>query len=135
MPMKFGKTVTPDTATSRDDMVDAPSVSEGTLERLRAAQADIREEYLAERGSLDHRVFRREGQHPGYTASFRNVARPRPERSQAPVHVLCNDTLVESPVLMAYIDKMLDRLQTAADNLQLPIKVMKTRPYQTRRSG
>jgi DNA sulfur modification protein DndC len=42
--------------------------------------------------------------------------------------VLCNDTLVESPILMAYVDRMLARLQDAAESLQLPITVVKTIP-------
>jgi DNA sulfur modification protein DndC len=45
-----------------------------------------------------------------------------------PVHLLCNDTLVESPILMTYIDRMLARLQTAAESLHLPITVVKTTP-------
>ena len=51
-----------------------------------------------------------------------------PSDRKRPVHLLCNDTLVESPVLMAYIDRMLARLQTAAESLHLPITVVKTTP-------
>ena len=51
-----------------------------------------------------------------------------PSDRKRPVHVLCNDTLVESPVLMIYIDRMLERLQAAAENLHLPITVIKTTP-------
>ena len=45
-----------------------------------------------------------------------------------PVHVLCNDTLVESPVLMAHIDAQLTRLGQAAERLRLPVQVVKTMP-------
>lgn len=51
-----------------------------------------------------------------------------PGDRKRPVHILCNDTLVESPVLMAYIDRQLSRLSEAADNLHLPITVVKTSP-------
>ena len=51
-----------------------------------------------------------------------------PVTARRPVHILCNDTLVESPILMAYIDKMLGRLQIAAESLHLPIVVVKTTP-------
>ena len=51
-----------------------------------------------------------------------------PSDRKRPVHLLCNDTLVESPVLMAYIDRMLARLQSAAESLHLPITVVKTTP-------
>lgn len=105
------------------------SISEGTLERLRTVQVDLREEYLAE--------------HPtpwiiGYSGGkdstllvqlvFEMLLDLAPSDRKRPVHVLCNDTLVESPVLMTYIDKMLARLQTAAESLQLPIVVEKTTP-------
>lgn len=105
------------------------SITEGTLSRLRAAQADIREEYLA----AHH--------HPwiiGYSGGkdstllvqlvFEMLLELAPGDRARPVHVLCNDTLVESPILMAYIEKMLSRLQTAADSLRLPITVVKTVP-------
>jgi DNA sulfur modification protein DndC len=51
-----------------------------------------------------------------------------PSDRTRPVHILCNDTLVESPILMAYIDRQLARLTDAAENLHLPVHVVKTRP-------
>lgn len=44
------------------------------------------------------------------------------------VHILCNDTLVESPILSSYIEKMLMKLRQFCENLQLPMKVIKTTP-------
>jgi DNA sulfur modification protein DndC len=44
------------------------------------------------------------------------------------VHVVSNDTLVESPVLMAHIDTMLERLLAAVESMRLPMKVVKTSP-------
>ncbi|VTR94144.1 Sulfurtransferase OS=Xanthomonas axonopodis pv. phaseoli GN=PK63_13445 PE=4 SV=1 [Gemmata massiliana] len=104
-------------------MVEQHSITEGTLDRLRAAQADIREEYLADNtdpwiigfsGSKDRTLVTQ--------LVFEMLLDIAPSDRKRPIHVLCNDTLVESPVLMAYVDRMLDRLQTAADNLHLPIK-------------
>lgn len=102
---------------------------DGTLERLHAAQADIRDEYLAE--NQDPWII-------GYSGGkdstllvqlvFEMLLDLAPGDRTRPVHLMCNDTLVESPILMAYIDKMLGRLQAAAENLHLPIIVVKTTP-------
>lgn len=45
-----------------------------------------------------------------------------------PVHVVANDTLVESPIVQAYVGGILDNLQHALDGLQLPFTVAKTTP-------
>ena len=114
----------------RDAMVEKEhSATDGTLERLRTAQADIRAEYLAPR--TDPWII-------GYSGGkdstllvqlvFEMLLDLAPGDRTRPVHILCNDTLVESPILMAYIDKMLARLQTAAESLHLPIVVVKTTP-------
>jgi DNA sulfur modification protein DndC len=105
------------------------SVADGTLERFRATSAEIREEYLAP--STDPWII-------GYSGGkdstllvqlvFEMLLELAPADRVRPVHILCNDTLVESPILMAYIDKMLARLQTAAESLHLPIVVVKTTP-------
>jgi len=107
----------------------AASITEGTLGRLRNAQIDIREEYLAP--NSDPWII-------GYSGGkdstllvqlvFEMLLDLAPGDRTRPIHVLCNDTLVESPILMAYIDTMLARLQAAADSLHLPIVVVKTTP-------
>ena len=104
-------------------------VGEGTLDRLHAAQRDIRGEYLAP--------------HPdpwivGYSGGkdstlvlqlvLEMLLDLAPSDRTRPVHVLCNDTLVESPILTAYIDRMLARLRAAAEDLHLPVTVVKTTP-------
>ena len=50
------------------------------------------------------------------------------ERRQKPVHVISSDTLVETPVIVSYIDKTLDRVNEAAERLQMPFKAEKVRP-------
>ena len=45
-----------------------------------------------------------------------------------PVFVVCNDTLVESPIVAAYVDRTLERLSRGVGALKLPIQVHKTRP-------
>lgn len=44
------------------------------------------------------------------------------------VHVVANDTLVESPVLARHLDAVLDRMRAAMGPLRLPVTVAKTTP-------
>src|SRR4051794_4454080 len=124
------KGIIPDLGSGRHGMVEQhPSPSDGTLDRLRAAQADIRDEYLADHG--DPWIIGYSGGKDSTLVAqlvFEMLLDLAPSDRNRPVHLLCNDTLVESPVLMAYIDKMLARLQTAAESLHLPITVVKTAP-------
>jgi DNA sulfur modification protein DndC len=52
---------------------------------------------------------------------------PWSERRRA-VHVVANDTLVESPIVAAYVDKILGTLAASLKRLELPIAVVKTTP-------
>ena len=51
-----------------------------------------------------------------------------PSDRRREIHIVSNDTLVESPVLMSHIDRNLSRIRTAAVNLGLPVKTKKTKP-------
>lgn len=44
------------------------------------------------------------------------------------VFVICNDTLVENPIVVNYVNKVLTKIQQAAATQGLPIKVHKTIP-------
>ncbi|OUY08057.1 DNA phosphorothioation system sulfurtransferase DndC [Acinetobacter populi] len=50
------------------------------------------------------------------------------EQRQKPVYVISSDTLVETPVIVRYIDKNLDNIQKKSDELGLPFKVQKVSP-------
>jgi DNA sulfur modification protein DndC len=50
------------------------------------------------------------------------------EQRQKPVYVISSDTLVETPVIVRYIDVTLERIRTAADVQGLPIKTKKVTP-------
>ena len=52
---------------------------------------------------------------------------PSSERTRA-VHVVANDTLVESPIVQSYVDDVLDTLRSALPHLHLPIQIVKTIP-------
>ena len=51
-----------------------------------------------------------------------------PSRRTRPVHVVSNDTLVESPVVIAHLDKVTKAIRLMAENLGLPITVARTTP-------
>jgi len=45
-----------------------------------------------------------------------------------PIHVVCNDTLVENPIISNYVDKVLEKIKQAAIENAMPIMVHKTIP-------
>ena len=51
-----------------------------------------------------------------------------PFQLKRPVHVVCNDTMVENPIITAYVDKVLAKIEVAAREQDLPIFVKKTTP-------
>jgi len=57
------------------------------------------------------------------------------ERRQKPVHVIASDTLVETPVIVSYIDKTLDRVNEAAARLKMPSKRRRFGPRSRIRFG
>jgi DNA sulfur modification protein DndC len=96
---------------------------------LQDIQAELRDEYLALHpfpwivgfsGGKDSTLLAQ--------LVFELLMSLAPGDRKRPVHILCNDTLVESPVLMSYIDRQLSRLAEAAESLHLPITVVKTSP-------
>jgi DNA sulfur modification protein DndC len=51
-----------------------------------------------------------------------------PSRRKRPVHVVSNDTLVESPVVIAHLNKVTQAIGAMARNLDLPVTVARTTP-------
>ncbi|WP_202799462.1 DNA phosphorothioation system sulfurtransferase DndC [Mesorhizobium amorphae] len=51
-----------------------------------------------------------------------------PRRRNRTVHVVANDTLVESPVIARHLDQVLERIRKAIMPLRLPVVVAKTVP-------
>lgn len=50
------------------------------------------------------------------------------EKLHKEIHILCNDTLVENPAVVRFIDDTLDRIRAAGEALGLPVKVAKVTP-------
>lgn len=53
---------------------------------------------------------------------------PTPFQLKRPVHVVCNDTMVENPIIESYVDDVLVKIEIAAREQNLPIFVKKTTP-------
>lgn len=51
-----------------------------------------------------------------------------PSRRSRPVHVVSNDTLVESPVVITHLNKVTKEIRRTAENLELPLIVARTTP-------
>ena len=51
-----------------------------------------------------------------------------PFKRTRPVHIISNDTLVESPLVISHLDEVTLRIAEAAQNLGLPITVSRTKP-------
>ena len=53
---------------------------------------------------------------------------PFPYQLRRPVYVVCNDTMVENPIIAEYVDGVLKNIDKAAREQELPIIVEKTSP-------
>ena len=53
---------------------------------------------------------------------------PYPFQLKRPVYVVCNDTMVENPIITEYVDQVLSDIEKAAREKELPIFVEKTLP-------
>ncbi len=45
-----------------------------------------------------------------------------------PVYVVCNDTMVENPIITEYVYRVLDKIEIAARDQDMPIRIVKTIP-------
>lgn len=51
-----------------------------------------------------------------------------PFQLRRPIYVVCNDTMVENPIIASYVDEVLSKIEKKAINEDLPIFVRKTIP-------
>lgn len=61
-------------------------------------------------------------------AVFEALQAIAPSQRTRPVHIVSNDTMVESPFVMAHLDEVSALIKAAAEGLSLPITVARTRP-------
>jgi DNA sulfur modification protein DndC len=98
--------------------------------RWEAALADVRAEYLdpahskpwivAFSGGKDSTLF--------LQLTVEMLLRIAPSERTRDIHVLANDTLVESPLVAQHLDTSLDRIKKGTGALGFPITVCKTTP-------
>jgi DNA sulfur modification protein DndC len=53
---------------------------------------------------------------------------PNPFQLKRPVYIVCNDTMVENPIIATYVDTVLRKIEEAAREQDLPVFVKKTTP-------
>ena len=53
---------------------------------------------------------------------------PMPFQLRRPIYVVCNDTLVENPIISTYVEDVLEKIKVAAREQDLPIIVRTTIP-------
>jgi len=53
---------------------------------------------------------------------------PHPYQLRRPVHVVCNDTMVENPIISTYVEDVLAKIEVSAREQGVPIFVKKTTP-------
>jgi DNA sulfur modification protein DndC len=51
-----------------------------------------------------------------------------PDQRTRPVFLVCNDTLVESPLFHSFVEKMLVRIEENIGALNVPVQVVRTHP-------
>lgn len=51
-----------------------------------------------------------------------------PDERRRPVFLVCNDSLVESPVYHAFVCRMLEQIEDGIAALNVPLKVIRTAP-------
>lgn len=105
------------------------SPSESYAAKVRTVRRELREEYLQPH---DHPwiIGFSGGKDSTLLLHFvleviRNIA---PEERRRGVHVVSNDTLVESPVFQGFVDRLLAKLEESLEGLNVPLKIIRTHP-------
>ncbi|WP_447725536.1 DNA phosphorothioation system sulfurtransferase DndC [Sphingomonas koreensis] len=103
----------------------APSLAD----KVREIMTDLRDEYLQ-----DHATPWILGFSGGKDSTllaqlvFDMLLDLPPRQRRRPVHIVANDTLVESPVIARHLNSVLERLRGAVEPLRVPVVVAKTVP-------
>ncbi len=91
---------------------------------------EIRREYLSEKQSYPWIVGFSGGKDSTVVthAIFDTLLQIAPSRRTRPVHIVSNDTMVESPLVISHLDGVTTRIANAAQSLDLPMSVVRTKP-------
>lgn len=111
--------------------IDPQLVQEDAIEvRWRDIVQNVKSEYLSESQNFPWIVGFSGGKDRTVVAHavFEALLAIPPSQRTRQVHVVSNDTLVESPLVIAHLDEVTKRIEEAANNLALPIVVARTTP-------
>ncbi|WP_266064502.1 DNA phosphorothioation system sulfurtransferase DndC [Brucella intermedia] len=91
---------------------------------------NIRREYLSEQQRYPWIVGFSGGKDSTVVthAIFEALQQVAPSRRTRPVHIVSNDTMVESPLVISHLDNVTAKIGAAAESLGLPISVARTQP-------
>jgi DNA sulfur modification protein DndC len=105
-------------------------VEESISERWRDIVRGIRDEYLDATHRFPWVVGFSGGKDSTVVAHgvFEALLSIPPSQRTRDVHIVSNDTLVESPLVIAHLDRVTEQIDAAARNLNLPITVARTHP-------
>lgn len=108
----------------------APTLDDAAITRWRDVVRDMRAEYLDESQNFPWIIGFSGGKDSTLVvhAAVDVLTSLAPSRRSRPVHVVSNDTLVESPVVMAHLNKVTDAIKSMARSLGLPVTVARTTP-------
>ena len=99
-------------------------------EKLRAIRREIRAQYLTEDGGRPWIIGFSGGKDSTLLTHLvvETLLAIAPDQRTRPVHLVCNDTLVESPVFHGFVGKMLTRIEENIGALNVPVQVVRTHP-------
>lgn len=99
-------------------------------EKWRAIVDDVKDEYLSNVQRYPWIVGFSGGKDSTIVAHavFEALANIPPSRRTRPVHIVSNDTRVESPLVIAHLNDVTGRIEIAARGLGLPMVVARTQP-------
>lgn len=91
---------------------------------------EVRREYLSEKQSYPWIVGFSGGKDSTVVthAIFDALLQIAPSRRTRPVHIVSNDTMVESPLVISHLDGVTTHIENAARSLDLPMSVVRTKP-------
>lgn len=99
-------------------------------ERWNSIVQHVKEEYLSRAQSYPWIVGFSGGKDSTVVAHavFEALQAIAPSQRTRPVHIVSNDTMVESPLVLVHLDEVSANIKAAAEGLSLPITVARTRP-------
>lgn len=109
--------------TTADDDADTTAVWADVVSR-------VKREYLSEKHAAPWIVGFSGGKDSTLVlhAIFESLLSIAPSRRNREIHVVSNDTLVESPLVISHLNSVTDKISRAAKALGLPMKVARTLP-------